>query len=350
MLTVAQSLAAKGFVVAAIDAPYHGDRAFCAQSSDCSADGTAAGADGVCTPDQARAGQGDAVPPGTCTTGTLRPSDNLSTIASGNYFISGNFFRIRDALRQGLIDQSALVLALARPPVGLPLPEQNPLETELAGLGVAVDPTRVYYEGQSLGGIQGTALSATNPRVSRAVLAVPGGTLTDIFTTAPAFDAEVDALFLSLGIDRNLIPVDDAVAARYLQTLIVAKWILDPADPINYAAHVGEKIAEPDLVAALGPLASATTSGFGQLSRCDQVVPNATTVVDGSPLAYGDLLLDLAGVPTTLYSSDAAVDNCVPHGVLADTFSTPSIGLSVRDQAAQFLSDLSVPTAQVTLP
>ena len=41
--------------MAAVDTPYHGDRAFCAKNSDCTTDGTA---DGVCTPDQAKAGPG----------------------------------------------------------------------------------------------------------------------------------------------------------------------------------------------------------------------------------------------------------------------------------------------------
>jgi pimeloyl-ACP methyl ester carboxylesterase len=351
MLTVANSLAQKGFLVAAIDAPYHGDRAFCMENSECTTDGTA---DGVCTPDQAKAGQGDAIPPGTCTTGHLRGT-NLTTVASGNYFISGNFFRIRDAIRQDHIDQAALVLAVARPPAPFPQPAQDPLAAALLQRGFVVDPTAVHYEGISLGGIIGTELLATNPRFARGVLNVPGGTLVDVFTNAPSFAPAVDQLFLSLGIDRSQIPTDPAVASRYVQTLILAKWILDPADPLNYAAHVGTKLPSPLLAAPPAGLGDTgpvhpTTEVLGQLARCDQVVPNATTVVGGVPLPYGDELLALAGAPTTLYVSASAPNNCVPHGVLNDTLLPTSIGGQVRDDAAQFLLDLTVPAATVTLP
>ncbi|ACL63408.1 conserved hypothetical protein [Anaeromyxobacter dehalogenans 2CP-1] len=351
MLTVANSLAAKGFVVAAIDAPYHGDRAFCMENSECTTDGTA---DGVCTPDQAKAGQGDAIPPGTCTTGHLRGT-NLSTVASGNYFISGNFFRIRDAIRQDHIDQAALVLAVARPPAPFPQPAQDPLAAALFQRGFVVNPTAVHYEGISLGGIIGTELLATNPRFARGVLNVPGGTLVDVFTNAPAFATSVNELFLSLGIDRSQIPTNPAVASRYLQTLILAKWILDPAEPLNYAAHVRTKLASPLLAAppaGMGGtgLVHAATDVLGQLAKCDAVVPNATTVVGGIPLPYGDELLALAGAPSTLYVSASAANNCVPHGVLNDTLLPTPIGGQVRDDAAQFLLDLTVPASPATLP
>lgn len=345
MLTVADSLAAKGFIVAAIDAPYHGDRAFCMENKECTTDGTA---DGVCTPDQAKAGQGDAIPPGICTTGHLRGT-NLTTEASGNYFISGNFFRIRDAIRQDLLDHAGLVLALAPPQV----PPTTAFAGVLAQAGLRVNPGAVYLEGQSLGGIIGTEILAANPRFARGVLNVPGGTLVDIFTNAPAFAPAVDQLFLSLGIDRSQIPTNPAVASRYVQTLILAKWILDPAEPLNYAAHARTKLPSPLLAAppaGLGGtgLVHPTTDVIGQLARCDQVVPNATTVVGGVPLPYGDELLALGGIDGVLY--ETAGSGCVPHGVLADTFFPNSIGATVRGDAAQFLLDATVPASPVTLP
>ncbi|BDG03551.1 hypothetical protein [Anaeromyxobacter oryzae] len=351
MLTVADSLAQRGFVVVAIDAPYHGDRAFCEKNSDCTTDGTA---DGVCTPDQAKKTQGDAVPPGTCTTGHLRAGTNLTTVASGNYFISANFFRIRDGFRQHLIDQGALVLALARPPAAAGFPQPTSAVADaLAAKGIVVDPTKVYYEGLSLGGISGGPILATNPRFARGVMNVPGAPLVDVFTNAPAFAQEVDQIFLGLGIDRSKIATDPNVAARYLQTLILAKWILDPADPLNYAANVRTKLASPlDPLAAVG-LAHTTTDVLGQLANCDQVVPNATTVVNGRPLPYGDLLLNRAGVPTTLFTkADGAggtPGTCVSHGVLADTLLPTSIGKPVRDQAADYLLAPSTPAATIQL-
>jgi hypothetical protein len=348
-LALSDSLAAQGFVVAAIDAPYHGDRAFCAKSSDCTTNGTD---DGVCTPDPTKAGQGDAVPPGTCTTGHLKGNTvdtKLTTVASGNYFISANFFRLRDALRQDVLDHAALVLALARPPAPFPQPTSNAVAEALLAKGIVVNPAAVYFEGLSLGGIAGTSILATNPRFARGVLNAPGGTLVDVFANAPAFTAEADALFLSMGIDRSKVDADPAVAAAYLQTLIVAKWILDPADPINYAGHVLTKLASP-LTDALGAVAHATTSAYGQLAACDQVVPNASTVVSGVPLPYGDLLLHLGSLPSTLYSSTSAAGQCIDHGTLADTFSAAPKGEPMRADAASFLSSLTTNASTFALP
>jgi len=348
-LAMSDSLAARGFVVAAIDAPYHGDRAFCAKSSDCTTTGAD---DGVCTPDPTKAGQGDAIPPGTCTTGHLKGNTvdtKLTTVASGNYFISSNFFRLRDGLRQDVLDHAALVLALARPPTPFPQPTSNAVAEALLAKGIVINPAAVYFEGLSLGGIIGTSILATNPRFSRGVLNAPGGTLVDVFTTSPAFAAEGDALFASMGIDRSNVQTDLAVAAAYLQTLIVAKWILDPADPINYAPYVLTKLASP-LGAALGAAAHASTSAYGQLATCDQVVPNATTVVGGVPLPYGDLLLHLAGVPSTLYSSTSTASQCVDHGALADTFSAAPQGDQIRADAASFLFDLTTNASTFALP
>jgi hypothetical protein len=195
----------------------------------------------------------------------------------------------------------------------------------------------------------GASILATNSRFARGVLNVPGGTLVDVFTTAPDFTADVDSLFFSMGIDRSKIGTNPVVAAAYLKTLIVAKWILDPADPINYAQHVLTKLPSP-LTVALGDTAHATTSIYGQLAACDQVVPNATTVANNVPLPYGDLLLHLAAIPSTLYSSASTANQCVNHGVLADTFSAAPIGDRVRSDAASFLFDLTTNTPTFALP
>lgn len=361
MLGVADALAAKGFVVAAIDMPLHGDRAFCKQDSECQ---TASGAQGTCTPDPAMAGQGDAVPPGHCGAGQHLTflTDQLQTAASGNYFVSANFFRLRDTIRQNDIDQSALVLALARPsrdPNIFPQPAADAVFAYLAGKGIAIDPTKVYSVGHSLGGLVNAQVVATNPRFARAIQSPTGGTLVDVFTSSPDFHDQSCALFASLGIPVCTSPNDPAVLAKYLQTLIVAKWILDPADPINYTAHVRTKLASPLLAAppnGLGgtPLVHATTDVLGQLANCDTTIPDA----------FGVEQLGLGGIPYALYETSGAppagtpagfcldpTAGPVPHGTLVDAaFSSTPIGGTMRDQAASFLFDLTMPPAKVTLP
>lgn len=339
MIAVANELAKAGFVVASTDMPFHGDRAYCQQNSDCTTSGVS-GPNGVCTPIPGTATQGDLVPPGTCTTGTLRPDPTLTTtVASGNYFISANFFRTRDGIRRDLLDQSALVLALARPPAPYPQPAANPLAARLVNDGIAVDITRVYYLGVSLGSIVGTSVAATNPRVSRAVLNVGGGTAVDIMTNSPAFRTEVEALFASLIPGFTFAKVtpgdpafDPVIAAEYLKLVSVAKWVLDPAESLNFAASVGTKLPSP-LAAALGPLASATTDAWGMVANGDTVIPN--------PFSFE--LFGVGGIPFTVYASASAPGNAVPHGFLATT-------TSAQDDAAAFLNNLTNPGAQVMLP
>ena len=104
----------------------------------------------------------------------------------------GNLFRTRDALRQDIIDQSSVVLALARPPT---LPQvTSPIAARLAtaygaGAGLAVDPSRVYWVGQSLGAMQGTTNVAVNSRFSKAVLNTGGATIVDTLLNSPAYSA-----------------------------------------------------------------------------------------------------------------------------------------------------------------
>jgi pimeloyl-ACP methyl ester carboxylesterase len=331
MIGFANALAARGFVVAAIDFPLHGDRAYCSANTaatDCNDGGT-------CDPVPGGEGQGDPVPPagqaggppGVCSNGN-RLGASLTSTASGRYFVTGNFFRIRDAFRQNLVDQSALVLSMARPPFPLAYqPTANPLAAALLTKGIVIDPSAVHLEGISLGGIAGTQVLATNPRVTRGVLSVPGGTLTDVFTTAPAFTAQVDALFLSLGIDRSQIPTDPAVAARYLQTINVAKWILDPGDPVNFAKHVRTSPL-PNLLSPT-PALQSPKDAWGMVAQGDLVVPNP----------YNLLLFNDATLPFTTYTSNGGD---APHSLLATS-------ATAQSNAGGWLFDLTNPGVAVDL-
>ncbi len=340
LFALAASLASRGFVAAAIDFPLHGSRNWCSSSADCVAAG---GGDGTCTPFEGGAGQGDATPPGVCTGGSApRPG-------GARYFVSSNFFRIRDAFRQNLLDQSALTLALARPP-GTPTPPGNPFTAAALPAGLIIDPSTVYYEGVSLGSIAGTSVAATNPRISRAALSVGGGTFVDIAITSPTFvdpssPSSIAPLFTGLlqgalpaGTEFSFAMVDPAsaafnpaVAQAFLRLANVAKWILDPGDPVNFALHL-EAAPLPNLLANPdGSVPQAKKEVFGQLAKNDAVVPNPTN----------ELLYGLIGADSTLYQATGG--GSVPHGIIG----TSPI---VQGDAAQFLLDLTVPATTVTLP
>jgi hypothetical protein len=237
-------------------------------------------------------------PPGTCpdgfiknpvTPGATGNSDGIPQ-ASGSlpYLLSANFFRTRDTFRQDLIDESQLVRAIAFVP-GDPTVHHTVFE-HMAPRGVIVDPATIYFSGQSLGAIQGTLDVATNPRISKAGLNVGGGTITDIFTTSPAFKLEVDKLLAQVGIQRG--------TAKFLQFLVVAKTVLDPADPVNFAGHLTAKTL-PNLLPPLGnpngSVPQVPKKILIQVANCDQVVPNPmgliwasnielATTIPGGPL------------------------------------------------------------------
>jgi hypothetical protein len=342
------ALLAQGFIVAATDFPQHGDRTWCFASTDCGTGALGSGGDGTCTPFPAGVApgyQGDAtscggtpINPGTCTVGTP------SLAKSGQTFIGANFFRTRDAFRQNLIDQSALALALLRTGPTL-------FTGRLAadGIGVSVDGSKVYWEGISLGGITGTTVLATNPRFSRGVTAVAGGTLFDLFTDPTSvFQARVTPLFSCLlkpqldaigasGFDRafidpsNVNSFSPAVAAAYGKTAITAKWILDPGEPLNYAGFLRAASAAdrlPDLLANPdGSVRQPQKDVLGTIGTGDAVIPNP----------YNHELFSVGNVSTATYTSGGAFNGQQMHGLLG--FYGPA-----QTDAATYLFDLTVPT------
>jgi len=312
MLLVADSFTALGFTVVAIDAAKHGDRSFCTPGGNpaqCSSGNT-------CVSALPAGAQADAAPPGCCLPAGTTPgastliscgttskvqylpvsptcgaqpgvscggyifSEGIPAV-SANYLVSANFFRTRDTLRQDIIDESQLVRAIAFVPTGPP-PSSNSLfnfTVVPANGGFVIDPSNVSYVGQSLGSIQGTVDVATNPRISKAVLNVGGGTTVDIFANSPAFAATTNALIAGLGILPG--------TAAYLQFLVVAKTILDPADPVNFAEHLTANPLPNLLADPTGKTPQAVKSILSQVAFCDQTVPNPFEFILDSNIAFG---------------------------------------------------------------
>lgn len=312
---LASTLASQGFLVAGMDFPLHGERNWCRSDADCTTDGTANGTcdktgqyttAGSIDDFSASAGQGDQVRPGICANGSVPRTD------ASHYLIGANFFRTRDTFRQTAFDMSALSLALSRPPT-MPQPAANPL-TAVLPAGVVVDPSAILYEGISWGAFNGTTVMATNPRINRGVLSVGGGTIVDVFTTSPSFQAGVDALFPTLipGFTRPKVTpgdpaFDPAVYTAYTQLLQVAKWILDPADPINYAQHLRASPLPNLLANPNGSVPQPAKEVFAQIAQGDTVVPNTTNHLL-------DLLID---GNTTVYTDDDPAGGPAPHSMLA---------------------------------
>jgi len=351
MLLAAQALAGSGMVVAAIDAAKHGARAWCqADTVTGVAVGCAAGvqcdttvfANQPTDPPTARPGLckgplqnvpiacDPTVTPG-CWNGT-----GGNSVTSGDFLISANLFRSRDTLRQDILDQSMLVRVLTSA-------NGQAVLSAAAGSAVAVDPSRVFYVGQDLGALEGTPDLAANPRFSRAVLNVGGATIVDILSTSPAFQSSFLDLLASIGIAPG--------TEEYLLFNIGAKWILDPADPANFAANLSLQPL-PNLLA--GGVPQAAKAILGQAALCDTVDPNPT-----NQLLYG-----LAGLsplqPTVAASSpglqwfmSSAAGTCpasaVDHGFLLD-WTDPARATAAQQNVASFLLGGPVAATPVVVP
>jgi hypothetical protein len=293
MLTVADTFAAAGMVTVAIDAAKHGDRSFCTSAPAGPTTGCNGGA--ACVTLLPPGAQGDAHPPGTCgaagfvkrpvsPTCAANPSPCFQPITDGiplvssNYLTTTNFFRTRDTLRQDLIDQSQLIRALAFVPTNPPT--AHAVFDQMVTRGVVINPGTIYFSGQSLGSIQGVLDVATNPRISKAAFNVGGGTVVDIFSNSPAFTAATDALLMQLGIARG--------TPQFLQFLVVAKTVLDPADPINFAGHLTDHTLPNLLANPNGSVAQAPKKVLSQIANCDGVVPNPFNLIDASNIYAGN--------------------------------------------------------------
>jgi len=390
MLTVANNLTKAGMTVVAIDAAKHGDRSFCTAGTTTTVIGgttvpVCANPAEACVSPLPAGAQGDANPPGTCVTSGFfkRPvsaacftgacgafTDGIPAV-SANFLTSANFFRTRDTLRQDIIDQSQLVRAIAFAPSGAP-PTGHTVFDRMVSQGRIINPAAIYYMGQSLGAIQGTVDVATNPRISKAVLNVGGGTVVDIFTNSPAFTANTNALLAGLGVQPG--------TPAYLQFLVVAKTILDPADPVNFASHLLANTL-PNLLPPLGgaidgSVKQAPKAILTQAAFCDQTVPNPFNFILDSTIGTGPRLIDptftlpgtfqlflkgappasaaalqatLATCPSPTSGKPAPSATAVSHGFITD-WSNAGITDKGQSDAAAFLSAGTLPLSLVVLP
>jgi hypothetical protein len=187
----------------------------------------------------------------------------------------------RDGLRQTVADLMQLVRVIQ---VGM----------DVDGDGVAdLDPNRIYYFGQSFGGIYGTKFIAVEPDVRAGVPNVPGGAIIEIARLSPVFRPLVAfALFARTPQLHNLgtvpiptppfflplfeesIPLRDDAAivnpapgAMAIQEVIDnTEWVSQSGNPVAYAPYL-RKIR----------LDGVPTRPFIiQSAKGDQTVPNPT--------------------------------------------------------------------------
>jgi hypothetical protein len=107
-----------------------------------------------------------------------------------------------------------------------PLQDADPSLASLAfGQGIG-------YAGNSMGAVVGTGVMSVEPRIARAALNVPPGSIIETLAISPAFRPLVSFVFLSLlGVDGSQF---DEVERRMIMHPVIDlyRWALEPVDPL----------------------------------------------------------------------------------------------------------------------
>lgn len=246
VLALGDALAAKGYAAISVDFPYHGDRTYCAKGGPISVvdptdgslaslepcqSGTTCNDEGKCVDAQ---GNGNKL--------AMFPVISMP-IASGAMFLEiEHIANTKDHFQQALIDLGALDRSLR-------------LGNWSAVTGRPVDTSKIFYAGQSLGGIMGAIFLGTDPDIHRAVLNVPGANLVPMFDDSTFFSPQLDAFFTRQHVQR------DSFEGRRFVT--VAKWFMDSVDP----QHLGPSMMASNRAVLL------------QMATLDMIIPNDNTKV-----------------------------------------------------------------------
>ncbi len=240
----------------------------------------------------------------------------------------------RDALQQTTADLMQLVRAI-----------QGGIDADGDGLQ-DLDPNRIYYTGQSFGGIYGAIFLGIESDVRAGVPNVPGGPIIDIVRLSPSFQllltqalsVRVPAL-LNAGPPiffndnnplRNLPPVTNSVpGAIAIQTVEdTSRWLGQAGDPVAWAPFIRSSPLPGD----------APKRVIIQFARGDETVPNPTAT---ALIRSGDLK-DRA----TFFRNDLAFALGVgfgknPHTFLTNIGGTPQVAAAAvggQTQIAIFLA------------
>lgn len=205
------------------------------------------------------------------------------TEGSSTFFLSPQgTIGSRDALQQTVADLMQLVRAI-----------QGGIDADGDGLQ-DLDPNRIYYAGQSFGGIYGTIFLGIEPDVRAGVPNVPGGSIIDIVRLSPTFqllltqalavrvpsllNSPISPFWNDNSPLRNLPPVINNVpGAVAIQTVEdTSRWLGQAGDPVAWAPFMRKSPLDGDVPKRV----------IVQFARGDKTVPNPTAT---SLIRSGDL-------------------------------------------------------------
>jgi len=270
--------------------------------------------------------------------GTIDSTEGVSAIGALSAISS------RDGLRQTVIDIMQLV-------------RQVEAGVDVDGDGsVDLDAQRIYYAGQSFGGIYGTILLGSEPSIQAGVPNVGGGSIAEVarlggfrFLTAIALGTRVPQLLnlpplpgvpppYNLAFNENiplrdLPPVVNTVpgALAIAQVLDRWEWVQQSGNPVSYAAAIRKQ----------PPAGFAAKPVIFQFAKGDQTVPNPTT---SAILRAGDLADRATYFRNDLaYALNPAVGKN-PHVFLTNIGNPAAAGYAIgaQQQIAAFFASLGV--------
>jgi hypothetical protein len=248
--------------------------------------------------------------------GTIDSTEGSSAVAP----LIGN----RDGLRQTVVDLMQLVRVIQTG--GIP----------------GLSRTRIYYAGQSFGGIYGTILLGVEPDIRAGVPNVPGGPIIEIARLSPSFRGLV-GLSLAIrtpsllnagplvaptwGFNENMplrdepIRIDTVAGASAIQTVIDdTEWVSQAGNPVAYAPYIRRS-----------PLTGDGTPVLVQFAKGDRTVPNPTAT---AIIRAGDLKDRTSYMRNDL---NVGFTTSNPHTFL--TFGVgPTAALGAQAQMATFLA------------
>ena len=264
--------------------------------------------------------------------GQITSAEGSSTFVLSPQGIIGS----RDALQQTTADLMQLVRAI-----------QGGIDANGDGLP-DLDANRIYYAGQSFGGIYGAIFLGIEPDVRAGVPNVPGGPIIDIVRLSPSFqllltqalavrvpsllNAPGPLFFKDNSPLRNLPPVINNVpGAIAIQTVEdTSRWLGQQGDPVAWAPFINKSPLAGDRVKPV----------IIQFARGDQTVPNPTAT---ALIRSGDLKNR-----ATFFRNDLAFALGVgfgknPHTFLTNIGGTPPVAAAAVGAQTQiavfFVSD-----------
>lgn len=282
MLGLADSFAAQGFVVVAIDQPLHGItdpmNPLYQQANE-------------------RTFNLDVM---NNTTGASGPDGVIDS--SGASFINlSSLLTARDNLREA----SADLLTFARSVGNL----------DVSGDAVSdIDATRIHFVGQSLGSIVAIPWLSLSTAVQTATLSVPGGLVTQLLRDSPTFGPRINAGLQAQG----LVPG----TTLYNQFFRDAQNVIEAGDPINYMAAAAA--AKPILLhqvigdTVIPNSATQRLIDVAALPKVSTPGPNpiSRAYVSFTAGVHSSLLDPTASLPVTVEMQTQAVTFAVTNGTI----------------------------------